>query len=492
MSLSTVFQFVAAFKAIHLIRVSGAMGAWILLACGFILQGIRRAISLAHVLSGQSTGDMTVEFLGLAITLFMVLGIWKFGPLFSEIRCSHQEQLDKQAELSKLNQQLEEEAQIRLSIEQSLKESEKLFRTVADYTSEWEFWLGPDESFRYISPSCEILTGYPPEEFYRDPRLLRKIIHPDDMEIFNNHRHQLTDKGYPKPVDFRIITRDGEERWIGHSCRQVFADDGTPAGWRASNREISDRKRLEAQLYEFNAGLEQVVRSRTTELETSNKELESFCYSISHELRAPIARLEGFSTVIAECAASGPPEELSGLAKRIGIASRRMRAVVDALLQRYRITQHEMIVEQINLSNMCRHIVGDLLEHAGARTIKVTISPHVVVQGDRYLLGICMRNLLGNAFQYTSKTADAVIEFGRTTVSGTTVYFVRDNGVGFDMAFYDKLFEPFCRLHTDEEFEGNGVGLSTVQKIIQRHGGKIWAEAEEGKGAIFYFTLGTI
>lgn len=254
---------------------------------------------------------------------------------------------------------------------------------------------------------------------------------------------------------------------------------------RAEQELAAKQKQLE----DLNRTLEQRVTERTAELERLNRELESFCYSISHELRAPIARLDGFSAAIAEHTVDGGSPELSHLAERLGAASRKLRSVIDSLLIMYRLSRSEVVREPVDLSEICRQITGELLKDVGDRTVKVIVAPDIVVQGDRRMLGICLQHLLGNALKYSSKTPDAVVEFGVARSNGKKVYYIRDNGAGFDMAFADKLFEPFCRLHKEEEFEGSGIGLPTVQRIIERHGGRIWGESEPGKGATFYFTL---
>ncbi len=491
MTASIAFQFLAAFMAVRLISLSGAFIAWMFLAGGFIIQAVRRIFSLLNVLAGQTQGDLTLEVMGLLISIFMLLGIWKFGPLFNEINRAKEAMREKQDELLEINLKLEEEAAERQKAEEALKEREQMYRAVADYSYGWEYWIDADGSFRYISPFCKDVCGYDREEFYRDPQLLKKLIHPDDRMIYEQHFEQaFACSDSAAPIDFRIITLDGQVRWIGHACRPVFDAHGNPNGRRSSNRDITDRKLMEQQLHSLNAELEVRVTRRTSELAKLNKELESFCYSISHELRAPIARLEAFSKVLTECLDDAQPDELSHLASRIGVSSMRLRSVVDALLQMNRITRSELDLETVDVSKISRQILNELLEDAEDRIISISIATDLVIQGDRSLFGICMQNLLGNAFKYTAQTPYAAIEVGESRLEEAPVYYVRDNGAGFDMAFADKLFEPFCRLHNDSEFEGNGIGLATVYRIIERHDGRIWAESAPGKGATFYFTIG--
>lgn len=245
----------------------------------------------------------------------------------------------------------------------------------------------------------------------------------------------------------------------------------------------------QGQLEELNHTLERRVYERTAELERINRELESFCYSISHEMRAPIARLEGFSRAISESVKDSDTAKLLHFAERLGAACHRMRSVIDGLLIMYRLAREEVTKAPVDLSEICRTTVAELLRDAEGRTVTVSIAPNVVVQGDLRMLTLCLQHLLGNAVKYSSKQQEAAIEFGETVAVGERAYFVRDNGVGFDMEFAGRLFLPFSRLHNESEFEGSGIGLPTVQRIIERHGGRIWAEAEPGKGATFFFTI---
>ncbi|GLI39809.1 CHASE domain-containing protein [Geobacter hydrogenophilus] len=262
---------------------------------------------------------------------------------------------------------------------------------------------------------------------------------------------------------------------------------------RGRSRAMEAKEALaikQKQLEDLNLSLEQRVSERTAELERLNRELESFCFSISHEIQAPIARLDGFSTAIAESVKDAGSDEVLYLAERLGVASRRLRDVIDSLLVIYRLGNTEIEMMPVDLSQLCAQILGELRENGAGRVFSVTIAPNVVVQGDHRMLETCLRHLLENAVKYSARNPEAEVEFGEMAQAGKTVFFVKDNGVGFDMAFAGKLFEPFSRLHSESEFEGSGAGLPTVQRIIERHGGMIWAEAAPGNGATFFFTLG--
>jgi signal transduction histidine kinase/CheY-like chemotaxis protein len=248
-------------------------------------------------------------------------------------------------------------------------------------------------------------------------------------------------------------------------------------------------KRTAEALSALNAELEQRVADRTVQLDLALRELETFSYSVSHDLRAPLRQIEGFSTLLCEDhAAQLAAEGLQHLG-RIQAATRRMSQLIDDLLSLARVTRHEMSRQTISLSDLAEAVVNDLRAGAPDRQVTVRIAPGLTAVGDSHLLRIALDNLLGNAWKYTSKRSQAEIVFGGEERDGDTVYFVRDNGAGFDPAYAQRLFTAFQRLHSESEFEGTGVGLATVARIISRHGGRVWAEGAPEQGATFYFTL---
>lgn len=253
--------------------------------------------------------------------------------------------------------------------------------------------------------------------------------------------------------------------------------------------DITDRKKIELDIMLLNANLEERVRKRTRQLEASNRELESFCYSISHDLRTPLRSIDGFSNAMLEDCADQLDENGRHYLVRIRKSTTRMGQLIDDLLTLSRVARSEINKENVDLSDMAREISADLHGNNPQRVIDFRIQNNIVVQADAHLMKAAMDNLLGNAWKYSEKNEQTIIEFGRKELEGRSVLFVKDNGAGFDMEFYNKLFEPFQRLHNQDEFEGTGVGLASVQKIIERHGGTIWAESEIGKGATFYFTI---
>jgi|GEM_PF-503582 len=258
------------------------------------------------------------------------------------------------------------------------------------------------------------------------------------------------------------------------------------------NRQLQDdiraRLRAEEEVRHLNSVLELRVRQRTAELEAANKELGSFTYSVSHDLRAPLRRIEGFGQILADEYGGKIDDRGQHYIRRIRAGANDMGEMIDSFLRLSRSTRGELSVEQVNLSALADDTIEQLREKDPERQVVVEIQPDVTVQGDRRLLRVVLENLLDNAWKYSRKAERPMISFGATTDDGGTVYFVRDNGVGFDMANASRLFVPFNRLHKAEDFEGSGIGLATVQRILARHGGRVWATAAPGRGATFHFT----
>lgn len=260
---------------------------------------------------------------------------------------------------------------------------------------------------------------------------------------------------------------------------------------RELQKEIEQRRRAQNEIKKLNQELEQRVIERTAELAASNKELEAFSYSVSHDLRAPLRGMDGLSSALLEDYADKLDAEGKNLLLRVRAASQRMDRLIEGMLGLSRMTRSEMRRTTIDMSGLAQTVAMDLEKTNPDRRVQFVIAPGLTVNADGILLRIVLENLLGNAFKFTNKHPQARIEVGSMTQNNETTYFVGDDGAGFEMEYATKLFGAFQRLHTPTEFEGTGIGLATVQRIIHRHGGRVWAESEVEKGATFYFTIPT-
>jgi len=321
-----------------------------------------------------------------------------------------------------------------------------------------------------------------------------------ESEIFGNHCSELVCKGLI-PEEFcavrKILSSDGLASFKGWEVQGHIFDveaapihdaDGSVKRIVLVYNDITDIKRAQEELNSLNTQLEQRVIERTTQLQEANDELESFCYSVSHDLRAPLRHISGFANILSEDYGDRLDSEGGEYLKRICAVSCRMGRLIDDLLRISRISKAEMKFVDIDLSRAAEMAVAMFRDSEPERNVKVHIAKGLHSRGDATLLNMVVQNLIGNAWKYSARNQNAVIEMGKTIVAGKELFFVRDNGVGFDMAYHNKLFHVFERLH-GEEFEGTGIGLATVQRIIDRHGGEIWAESAVDKGATFYFTL---
>jgi PAS domain S-box-containing protein len=286
------------------------------------------------------------------------------------------------------------------------------------------------------------------------------------------------------------LRANGEEFPLEASISQVNADGQKI--FTVIIRDITERKRAEEQIQKLNSDLERRVEARTAELSSSNRELEAFTYSVAHDLRAPLRHIDAFSKILREDYAAQLPAEAQRYLESIRQGSQRMNLLVEDLLNLARVGRQELKCQPVSFSRLVQEVMGELRSETQGRQIDFRFQPLPTVECDPGLIKLVFANLLSNAVKYTRPRPLAVIEVGTLPAdgaAGTVTVYVRDNGVGFNMKYADKLFGVFQRLHRNEEFEGTGVGLATVERIVRKHGGCVWAEGALDKGAVFYFSL---
>ncbi|NDP63835.1 MAG: PAS domain S-box protein [Polaromonas sp.] len=288
-----------------------------------------------------------------------------------------------------------------------------------------------------------------------------------------------------------IYTKEGSERWLETDITPVAGKSGKFTHWVAVGRDITERRQQQQEILSLNTGLEARVLLRTFELERANRELESFAYSVSHDLRTPLSSIHAFSQLVVKIDGAQVSAKGQHYLERIGVGVKHMGDLIEGLLNLADVSRKKIASEPVDLSEIARRIGRDQREREPGRQTTLQVQDGLSAQGDARLLSVVFQNLLGNAWKFTSREPLARIEVGgEPDFDGNTVFFVRDNGAGFDMAFAPKLFGTFERLHSPEEFSGTGIGLATVKRIIERHGGRVWAESTPNEGAAFFFTLG--
>ncbi len=302
-------------------------------------------------------------------------------------------------------------------------------------------------------------------------------VFPEDRNDVLEQFHKAFASG-DLEFECRIIRVDQAVRWISVRGRTLFNEDGTPVRMLGIVSDITERKEAESELYRLNA-----------QLKSANDELDAFSYSVSHDLRAPLRSIDGFSLAILKDYNDKLDDQGKDYLRRVRRASQKMAELIDDLLNLSRITRTEMKREFVDLSAIARDVAQELERADPARRVDIHIEDGAVVEGDSRLLRTTIMNLMANAWKYTAKNPEARVEFGVKNDDERKTYFVRDNGAGFDMAYAGKLFAPFQRLHSSTEFEGTGIGLAIVQRILMRHGGSIRAEGIVNKGATFYFSV---
>jgi len=377
----------------------------------------------------------------------------------------------------------------RKKAEEALAVSEEKYRLIADNTDDWVYWITPEGKLRYISPSCERVTGYTPSEFVVSPKLIDEIVYTEDRVIHTQHAELIKNKLSAESLEFRIITKTGEICWISHSCGPIYTQEGIFAGRKATNRNITQRKKAEEDIKILNSELEHRVIQRTEQFVAANKELEAFSYSVSHDLRAPLRHISGFIGLFLENKSSELTKEELGYLNVVVQSSEEMGKLIDALLSFSKLNRSELHKERIDTPQIIKSVLQLFEPEIQSRSIEIKVDVLPQSLADQQLLNQVWINLVSNAIKYTGKKENAIIEIGSFGADKETVFFIKDNGAGFNMKYVEKLFTVFQRLHKSRDFEGIGIGLANIQRIVTRHGGRCWAEGEINKGATFYFSL---
>ena len=380
-------------------------------------------------------------------------------------------------------------AQERQQVQDELRESEERFRSAFEQAAIGMCMINTNGMFLRVNHSFCQMLGYLQQELME--KTIYQITYPEDVIASEFVISQSIENCLqPVPFEKRYVHKDGHIIWVNVSSSFVCNAMNKPLYFITQVQNITQRKQAENEIRQLNAELEQRVLDRTIQLEAANQELQAFSYSVSHDLRAPLRTLDGFSKVLLEDHASQLDETGRDYLNRICVASQHMKQLIDDLLKLSQVSRGELSKTQVNLSEILEKIKTFLMQTHPERQIDWEIAHDVNVNGDNGLLEVALGNLLNNAFKFTSQKSPAYIKFGVQNEDGHQVYHVRDNGIGFEMTDTNLLFKTFQRLPNAGKFEGTGIGLTIVQRIINRHGGQIWAEGQVGQGATFYFTLG--
>jgi len=444
-----------------------------------LLPGTRSELALPLSTRGQMIGALTIQseqeaaFSNDEIATFQTMADQLANAilnarLYDQLQQELEERKKIEEEIRQLNAGLADRIEIRTA---DLRASEEKFRALAENNPLQITRYDKNGRYLYVN-RADFDNTLKPEKLIG--KTIRKTVKDSAFVDFSEKSiRQVFETGQPLKTEYEL-GNDYAAWWLAPE----FGPDGKVISVIASTMNITERKRMEEEL-----------QQRSIELQAANKELEAFSYSVSHDLRAPLRAIDGFSRIVQEDFKDSIPADAALFLRRISDASAQMRQLIDDMLRLSRITRAELNFYPVNLSELAASIINEFESREPIREIKVTIEKDLSTTGDEGLLRVALENLLSNAWKFTMKKKDAQIQVGKTILEGKEVFFIKDNGVGFDMAYSNKLFGVFQRIHTEEDFPGTGIGLAIVQRVIQKHGGKIWAESQLDKGATFYFML---
>ncbi len=376
--------------------------------------------------------------------------------------------------------------------EEALLESQKQLQAITanlpGAVFQFEISATGEYNFSYLSEGILDLAEIRPDDAMRDHTLLFALIEPEYLPAVSASIERARTTLEPWSCEWPIRAQSGLTKWIRGRAVVARRDDGAVLA-DGILTDVTVEKQVEQEIARLNQSLEQRVNERTRQLEATNKELESFSYSVSHDLRAPLRGIDGFSQLLLKKYVDHLDATGTDYLQRIRHATVRMGALIDDLLQLVRVSRSQIKIKPLDVSRLARSILAVIREREPERKVATEVQDGIELSADSHLLKIVLENLLGNAWKFTGKREDATIRVGVTEQDGEPVVFVTDNGAGFDMKFAHKLFGAFQRLHGPAEFEGTGIGLAMVQRILNLHGGRIWVEAAVGKGATFYFVI---
>jgi PAS domain S-box-containing protein len=372
--------------------------------------------------------------------------------------------------------------------QQNLQTSEERYRTVVQSQTEFITRFLPDGTITFANEAycrnfgmdCQTARG----------KKFRPNLPEHDKRLLAEYFSRFTPENPMNTIEHRVIMPDGEVHWQQWNDRAIFDSEGNVIEYQSVGRDITDKKRIDEEVLAFNEKLEQMVFERTSQLESANKELESFSYSVSHDLRSPLRAIDGYSTIILNEFGEALTPTTQRYLTKIRDNVRQMNRLIEDLLEFSRASRQELHIIEVDPEVIAREAYGELRQEREGRDVEFITGPMPYCRADPMLLRLVYLNLLSNALKFTRTRTLARIELGSLPPPNNPVYFVKDNGVGFDMEYAHKIFGVFQRLHTDEQFEGTGVGLAIGQRIIQKHGGMIWVSAIPDQGTTFFFTLG--